>query len=580
MGGRSGMKVSTRARSTIWILWAFTTPLLIWLTYQNTKPDILSYGMDIIGFVILTSIVSFLPIIIKDTPIFLYEGISLAVFLSFGLFAEIFVAQIALTIVLISVRVGWRDNHRIPLNSLIFLFTSIISAIVFYLLGGTHDEKDLAALTFLIPLISYEIIKFFSNQSLIHIAHRILYKKKDHFITKDLLRQALISMLQFPVGVVLYILYVDMGPIATLYIGIPLATFSIIFKHYHASQKVNYYLQKASEIGHQLAGRLNVDEVLDLIIEKLSTVLPVDYAYILDVVEEKDELQLIKYMERGKAQAINIGPLKRNEGIGGTVWQTEKAVLFNKRSEWQDITQGYLPTSVESVICVPIVRNKQVIGVVALASNKRRAYEKYQLMIVDLLVSYLAVAVENAKHYEETKNKSERCPLTELYNYRYFEGVLEKEFSKLTNPDNSQTLSLILLDIDHFKAVNDTYGHQSGNEILCELSNRLVSTIDNRGTVARYGGEEFVILLPNTNKEDSYDIAENVRKMIANNPFTLYNDLDKYRKQILVPITASIGVATAPEDADDPLALVRHADRAMYTGAKQAGRNKVAQYVS
>jgi diguanylate cyclase (GGDEF)-like protein len=139
---------------------------------------------------------------------------------------------------------------------------------------------------------------------------------------------------------------------------------------------------------------------------------------------------------------------------------------------------------------------------------------------------------------------------------------------------------LILLDIDHFKAVNDTYGHQSGNEILCELADRLTKMVAGRGTVARFGGEEFVVLLPNMNKTDAYETAELIRQSIANWPFTLYQALNQENKQMQVRITASIGVATAPEDAEDALALVRHADRALYVGAKRAGRNRVAEYSS
>lgn len=144
---------------------------------------------------------------------------------------------------------------------------------------------------------------------------------------------------------------------------------------------------------------------------------------------------------------------------------------------------------------------------------------------------------------------------------------------------NRKNLSLIMLDLDHFKVINDNYGHQSGNEILIQLAERLRALISTKGTVARYGGEEFVILLPDTEREEALHIAEYVRGTIANQPFTLHDSLDESNKQMMVRITASIGVSTAPQDADDTMALIRHADRALYTGAKQAGRNRVAQYV-
>ena len=136
-----------------------------------------------------------------------------------------------------------------------------------------------------------------------------------------------------------------------------------------------------------------------------------------------------------------------------------------------------------------------------------------------------------------------------------------------------------MLDIDHFKQINDTYGHQAGNEILAKMATRLSDLIGTRGTLARYGGEEFVILLPDTDQQIALRIAENVRQTIANRPFTVQNELDPSLGFAEVNITVSIGVSTAPEDADDAMSLIRHADRALYIGAKRAGRNRVAEYV-
>jgi diguanylate cyclase (GGDEF)-like protein len=260
------------------------------------------------------------------------------------------------------------------------------------------------------------------------------------------------------------------------------------------------------------------------------------------------------------------------------VWGKQKTFLYSARKEWREYANGHIPEDAESILGVPILRSKKVIGVLLLASKRRRAFEKFQLMIIDILCSHFAVAIENAKHYELTKMQSEHCSLTKLYNYRYFENLLTEEFERLMQFERKQ-LSLIILDIDHFKAVNDTYGHQSGNEILFELASRLSKLVGGRGTVARYGGEEFVVLLPDTPKEEAYQMAEQIRQMISNWPFTIKQSLDLEKTQ-KVMITASIGVATAPEDAEDALALIRHADRALYVGAKRAGRNRVAEYSS
>jgi diguanylate cyclase (GGDEF)-like protein len=198
-------------------------------------------------------------------------------------------------------------------------------------------------------------------------------------------------------------------------------------------------------------------------------------------------------------------------------------------------------------------------------------------MIVDILCSYFGVAMEKARNYQDTKRKSEHCALTKLYNYRFFETVLDKEFDKLTKGD-SQCLSLIMLDLDHFKKVNDIYGHQSGNEILMQVAERLTTLIGHKGTVARYGGEEFVILLPNMDRNECFELAEKIRINLATRSFALKQHIRDTQSAQLIKVTASIGFATAPDDAEDTLDLIRHADRAMYVGAKQAGRNRVAEY--
>ena len=310
----------------------------------------------------------------------------------------------------------------------------------------------------------------------------------------------------------------------------------------------------------------------------LIQMLPVDFAYIYEVVSE-DELELVRCIQYdGELTSGNsIQKIRKNEGISGYAWAKHKASLFSSKKEWKSISMGGIPDEVDSILTVPIVRDKKVVGVLLLASKRKRAYEKSQLMIVEILCSFFAVAIQNAKNYEQTRLDSERCALTSLYNYRYFENLLSEEFAKLSSFERRE-LSLIILDIDHFKSVNDTYGHQSGNEILIELATRLRTKVGPYGTVARYGGEEFVILLPEVEKKAAYQLAEQIRQFIANEPFTLEQSMNNGATQQIF-INASIGVASAPEDADDGLTLIRHADRALYVGAKLAGRNRVAEYV-
>lgn len=569
----SEMAVDQKTKNTIFLMWLLLVPAGMYFTYQKYPPHFSGQWLELFAFLTLTAVVAFMPMVINNTPIFLIQWVSLATFLSFGLFIEMVFAQAAVIVLLLRLRVQKDQYFRIPLNLIMFFLVSLFSGVVYYSLGGKTGPSLLHDTNAIWLAALYAVVNYFLNQVIISFYFYAIYKSKESYFGKDFIVETITTFLTLPLGFVLYMFYNQLDLIALLIVGFPFASLSIIFNLYYSTEKINEYLQKTAEIGHQMAERLEVDRVIDLFIEKLSDMLPVDYAYILEVVNE-DELQLVRGMG-GNGLENEMPRIKKNEGISGFVWEKQKGYLYNTKKDWISFEKGVVHAEAQSLIAVPILRNKKVVGVLLLASKQKRAYEKSQLMIVDILCSYFAAAIENAKHYELTKTQSERCALTKLYNYRYFEKLLNDEFDKLFQFER-KVLSLIILDIDHFKAVNDTYGHQSGNEILCELANRLTNLVGSRGTVARYGGEEFVVLLPEAQKEEAFQMAEMIRQSIANWPFILQQSLDFNQHQ--VKITASIGVATAPEDAEDPLALVRHADRALYVGAKRAGRNRVAEY--
>jgi diguanylate cyclase (GGDEF)-like protein len=567
-----------RAIKIIWSLWLLIVPIGFYFTFSFFPPFITGLNLDILAFLLLIAFIASTPMIVNNTPIFLIQWGSLAVFLTFGLFIEMVLVQIGIIVLLLKLRAGGKQLYRFPLNSLMFFICSLVSGLIYYALGGVHGQTLVDNPKLLVIAFIYASVNYFVNQLIISmIRYALLQQKQQHF-GKDFIWETFTTILTFPIGLLLYTLYLEVGVVALLFVGVPFASLSIILNLYYSTEKVNGYLQKAAEIGHELAGKLDVDGVMGLFLQKLKTLLPVDEAFVLD--KENGQLHIIRMESYNREfQSFNsIKPLKNGEGIGGKVWQEKSSLIFSSSKEWKQISKEPLSLHMESVLCVPIVRSNEVAGVLLLASSEKRAYEKSQLMILEILCSYLAVALENARHYEKAKEISERCALTNLYNYRYLDNQLQAEYEKLVASERKK-ISLILLDIDHFKSVNDTYGHQSGNEILRELAGRLENLVGKKGTVARYGGEEFTILLPDVDKHEALKLAELVRLTIANWPFTLEQHISEKNKKILVNVTASIGVATSPDDADDPQSLIRHADRALYVGAKRAGRNRVAQYV-
>ncbi|WP_419881822.1 diguanylate cyclase [Peribacillus sp. B-H-3] len=572
------MDVSKGKQLTVWILWLLIIPAGLMMTLHFYPLNLDRGLLDMAFFLILMGILSYIPIIINNIPISAYQGVSLAVFLVFGLSAEIIVTQLAFVFLLLTLRLGKNEIYRFPLNSLIFFFVCLLSGMSYYAIGGSAEFNGMLDASHLWYVIAYQLAYFILNSFLIAFVQVALHKKKFTLFTNDTLWDGVATLMILPIGIILFLVYQQMGMVSILLIGIPIISMSLILRLYYNSKEMNAHLKEASEFGQQLTQSLQKEEVLSLFIDRISAIISAEGAYIFDVFNKEIEIQLLRYAENGKEMDKRMKAMRLDSGVCGTVWKTRKAQFYHSRKEWSHLDTGVFPEHVESILAVPIVRNSLVVGVVVMTSAKKRAYEQYQMMIMDILCSYLGVAIENARHHEKARQQSERCALTNLYNFRYFDAKLQEEFNKL-DMNILKSLSVILLDIDRFKSVNDTYGHQSGNEILTQLAERLDHIIGKRGVLARYGGEEFVMLLPNMEKAEAYDFAEFIRLSIANKPFVVHSDLDEHRSKLLVPITASIGVAAAPTDAEDAQALIRHADRAMYTGAKQAGRNKVAQYV-
>jgi diguanylate cyclase (GGDEF)-like protein len=211
---------------------------------------------------------------------------------------------------------------------------------------------------------------------------------------------------------------------------------------------------------------------------------------------------------------------------------------------------------------IPITYRNSVIGVLVVEDDTpNRNWEDEEVLMVKTVSDQLAVAISHARLFRQVQTQAMTDALTGLFNHRYFQERLDREM-KLADRNNAQ-VSLILLDLDHLKRINDTHGHRTGDTALCHVANIMQSTVREVDICARYGGEEFVIVLPQCGREDAISVAERLRETIASRPVTKIGQ-----------VTASIGVATYPAAARAKEELIEMADRAMYL-AKAAGRNRV-----
>jgi len=215
-------------------------------------------------------------------------------------------------------------------------------------------------------------------------------------------------------------------------------------------------------------------------------------------------------------------------------------------------------------VCIPVMANGETLGVLHLVRLDGEDLDQSQLRMAAVISERMALAVANIRLREELKAQSIRDPLTGLFNRRFMEESLDRELQR-ANRDQS-TIGAIMLDIDHFKLFNDTFGHDGGDAILKEFTAVLAAGTRAEDIVCRYGGEEFLILLPGASLEDTRRRAESLLASIRNMAV-----VSRGRK--LGPVSASMGVAVYPKHGAGVASLIAAADDALYQ-AKKRGRDR------
>ena len=221
------------------------------------------------------------------------------------------------------------------------------------------------------------------------------------------------------------------------------------------------------------------------------------------------------------------------------------------------------PAKAYSYVHIPLTAQKKVIGILTLCQHQSPSFVRDAQAILDLVQNQVTIVVDNARLYEATRQLAITDGLTKIYNHRFFQELFEKEF---TRSDRYNTVfSLIMLDIDHFKRVNDTYGHLCGDEILKGIAALVKSCLRSMDVVARYGGEEFAVLLPETGGFEALQTAERIRRAVESTTFM--------GTEQGLNVTVSLGVATYPSaNVTDRADVIAKADGALYE-AKENGRN-------
>lgn len=375
-------------------------------------------------------------------------------------------------------------------------------------------------------------------------------------------------------------------------------------------EKAKAELSMLYEIGNAMHSTLNLDEILYIILTAVTahTGLGFNRAMLFMVNEkenflegrmgigpqsgeeayqiwkriEKEKMDLNDFIEAYKefstradsplnnlVKTIKI-PLREDGGILALTILEGMPFLINNQEARAKINDAVLSLlKVDQFVTVPLKAKDKAIGVI-LADNfvTRKIITSEDVRLLSMFANQAGLAIEKSRLYEQTLILSNTDYLTRLWNHGYFQQLMDMEIKN--SIENKTPISLIMLDIDNFKNYNDTFGHPAGDKVLQELGNIIKENIRRNDWACRYGGEEFAIILPQTNKDDTFKFAERLRTKIEQYRFPHLEDKQK--------ITVSIGIATFPEDSSNKSDLIYKADMAMLE-AKRRGKNRTCLYL-
>jgi len=332
-------------------------------------------------------------------------------------------------------------------------------------------------------------------------------------------------------------------------------------------------LSAVTEFSSTIGSALESEDLYRSIVLKTTEVMRAEKGSLLIYDDISNELS-IKFIRGLNQKLIEKLRLKPGEGISGLVYETGRPLLIKDIEQEPSFqTHQRARYKTRSFMSVPLIINHRKIGVLNVADKAGgSSFDEHDLKILQSIAIHASVALERTDFYqksEDLRKISITDSLTDLFNRRFFQDRLTEEIERAKR--HTQSLSLIMLDIDNFKKYNDTYGHQAGDEALRMIAGIIRNSVRNIDMVARYGGEEFAVILPVTEASAAKEIAERIRSGVASG----YYPDETHRSA--VKLTASLGIACFPQDADSLFDLVGNADKALYL-AKVSGKNRVSLF--
>ncbi|PWK15658.1 sensor domain-containing diguanylate cyclase [Tumebacillus permanentifrigoris] len=508
----------------------------------------------------LYAFTEFFPLKRDQFSISLLLCVDLVLFVKFGLVALVFTSQI------VHLFSRWYRQRKFEFwktlaNNGMFLVVNGGSAATFYLLGGTHHDKMSVNL---FPLFGYCAAHFLVNHFCLYLYFRQLdgtYSFQAHLNRTKF--DIFSTLFAASLGFLVIMLYEGDGLYGLIAFGMPMVLCVYVFKLFNDVWRSNALFRNLAALTGDFSGELEVEALFTRVTEEL----PKWFERVHCAIFLRQGEMLVPISHSTGCDAHNLHLLHRYLARHEESLLTESMLT---KSLGED--PAFAGSMYNLLAVAPFRSSRDDYGFCCLLAQKSNEFDATTLDAVSILANQLSVSYHNAMRYENVEKQSLYDELTQLPNHRYGEKRLSEEIQRL---DGQAPLSLLLIDLDHFKKINDTYGHVAGNKVLQTVSRTFEAVLGAHDFVARYGGEEFIAVLPGSDSARALEVGEQIRAHVGALQIpvpTMEGDL------VTIQLTVSIGIATCPDDAADGLQLLRFADRAMYVGAKRAGRNRVALY--
>lgn len=554
--------------------WLAYIPIPIILLILISK-DITFYAQlpsEYLVLLTLAIIVALNPIRHHYTYYSFIGGLSLVTYVVSGLLPEILLTSIATIVLVLRSDMKWDQHYVYPLYLTTLTGVSVLSAGSYQFMRYLFTNNQFPGYQ-LIPIATYMAVQFLSTYLLSEIGTKI-YMQEEHRLLAERFRFSFfLGIVIVPFVFAMLYMHLGLGTTGLFIVGIPYFIVAIGFKYYYRLYNFQELLLEINRYLQELSNSTNVPVVLERFVRKLAKLFPVGQIACAER-NETGDLVVTKIYEhnqgfRSPKEAII---LKKGSPVAQAI-RSREMMVFSKAEDWQSkpLYEGdYHP---ESLVTLPISIMAEEKCVLMLTHPHQSVYDTFFVSLIQIFYKYIEVILNNAYHFEMLTKSNLTDFLTNLPNFRGFTS----HFNQVIEDGDFEFLSMIILDLDYFKKINDKHGHEAGNEVLRGIASLLNKCEDEDLFVARYGGEEFVILLKDIGRQKAFKIAEQIRRDIESHTCEITQSIQT-DDIVHLKVTASIGVATYPDNCSDVYDLVRLADDTMYTKSKQGGRNRVSEY--